>query len=551
MTRREAREAEQRRAALLAQQQEQAAASSSPPQPTPAPTPPQPAQPQWQAVLAEPHAAAAPQPAGPLNAPRRPVYDRDPAHRPDQPVPAAMQASPHPPAQHWQDPRTAAGQPSPAQPPLPAQPPAQSWPAAQQPAAERDTTFRWQLDDPQPSARSDDRHDRLPWDDQLQTLTDDADDEPHGRLSRAERRALKRGGSHDEDRPRGRGGWGCLIGLLIVGALVAGAYFFLQGPISAVMERFTPAEDFEGSGTGEVIFMIHDGDTGSDIAENLVDEGVTASYDAFYDLLLEETPEPEFHPGAYLLAEEMSAEAALDALLDPAKKLENTVLITEGTWARDALAEASAVLEIPIEELQAAAANPQALGLPSEATSVEGFLFPATYTFDPDATAQEIVQTMVTESLAAFDAAGVAPEDRYRVATLASLIQREGLPQDFTKVSRVIQNRLEQGMPLQFDSTVHYGLGDDSVVTTTDAEREDPANPYNTYVHQGLPPGPIGNPGAEAIQAALNPADGTWLYFVTVNPETGETVFTSTFEEHEAAAEQFYQWLEEHPDYGQ
>jgi UPF0755 protein len=339
--------------------------------------------------------------------------------------------------------------------------------------------------------------------------------------------------------------------LLVVAALGAGAFFFLQGPINAVIERFTPAEDYSGSGTGELVFMIHEGDTGSDIAENLVDEGVTASYDAFYDLLLAQTPEPEFHPGAYRLAEEMSAQAALDALVNPANKLENTVLITEGTWASEALAETAAVLEMPIEELQAAAANPQALGLPAEATSVEGFLFPATYTFDPGATAQQVVQTMVAESLEAFDAAGVAPEDRYRVATIASLVEREGLPQDFTKVSRVIQNRLDQGMLLQFDSTVHYGLGDNSVVTTTDAERADAANTYNTYVHAGLPPGPIGNPGAEAIQAALNPADGTWLYFVTVNPETGETVFTSTLEEHEAAAEQFYQWLEEHPDYGQ
>src|SRR5690606_6341553 len=124
--------------------------------------------------------------------------------------------------------------------------------------------------------------------------------------------------------------------------------------ISALVERFTPAADFDGPGTGEVIFMIHDGDTGADIAENLVDEGVTASYDALYDLLLAQTPEPEFHPGAYRLAEEMSAKSALDALLDPTRKLENTLLITEGTWARDALAEASAVLEIPIEELQAA-----------------------------------------------------------------------------------------------------------------------------------------------------------------------------------------------------
>jgi UPF0755 protein len=371
--------------------------------------------------------------------------------------------------------------------------------------------------------------------------------------SRAERRnsASEYPVHEDHERPKRRGPWGCLVGLVVVAALAVGAFFFLQGPINAVIERFTPAADYTGAGTGEVMFVIHAGDTGSDIAENLVADGVTASYDAFYDLLLDQSPEPEFHPGAYTLAEEMSAQAALDALLDPANKLENTVLITEGTWARDALAEASAVLEIPIEELEAAAANPQALGLPAEATSVEGFLFPATYTFNPGVTAQEVVQTMVAESLAAFDAAGVAPEDRYRVATVASLVEREGLPQDFTKVSRVIQNRLDQGMLLQFDSTVHYGTGDNSVVTTTDAERADAANPYNTYVHAGLPPGPIGNPGAEAIQAALNPADGPWLYFVTVNPETGETVFTSTIEEHEAAAEQFYQWLEDHPDYGQ
>jgi len=89
----------------------------------------------------------------------------------------------------------------------------------------------------------------------------------------------------------------------------------------AVIERFTPAADYSGTGTGEVTFMIHEGDTGSSIAQNLVDEGVTASYDAFYDLLLEQSPEPEFHPGAYRLAEEMSAKAALDALMDPANKL--------------------------------------------------------------------------------------------------------------------------------------------------------------------------------------------------------------------------------------
>ena len=92
---------------------------------------------------------------------------------------------------------------------------------------------------------------------------------------------------------------------------------------------------------------------------------------------------------------------------------------------------------------------------------------------------------------------------------------------------------------------MHYGIGDDSTVETSDAERADPANPYNTYVHPGLPPGPIGNPGDVAIDAALNPADGPWLYFVTVNLETGETVFSATLEEHEVAVQQFLQYLED------
>lgn len=375
------------------------------------------------------------------------------------------------------------------------------------------------------------------------------------RPSRAERRAVTSDPYDEPEKPRRRGAWGCLIGLVVVIALGVGAFFFLQGTINSIIERFTPAADYSGQGTGEVVFMIHEGDTGSSIAENLVDEGITASYDAFYDLLLEETPEPQFHPGAYLMAEEMSARAALDALLDPANKLENTFVIQEGMWAKNALAEAALVTGIPIEELQAAAANLPALGLPPEATSVEGFLFPATYTVEPGVTAEGLVKMLVDRSFQALDAAGVAPQDRWRTIVKASLIEREaGLRDDYYKVSRVIENRLnpelfDSGL-LQFDSTVHYGLGDDSVVTTTDDQRADPANPYNTYVHPGFPPGPIGNPGDLAIDAALHPAEGTWLYFVTINLDTGETVFSSTIDEHDAAVELFLAWLEEHPEYG-
>jgi len=388
-----------------------------------------------------------------------------------------------------------------------------------------------------------------------QAVAEQLVEEPEARPSRTERRAVA-SDPFEPEKPKRRGAWGCLVGLLIVAALGAGAFFFLQGPISSIMERFTPAADYTGDGTGELVFMIHDGDTGSSIAENLVDEGVTASYDAFYDLLLEETPEPEFHPGAYMLAEEMSARSALDALLDPANKLENTFVIPEGTATVDALPAISEGSGIPLEELQAAAAEPPAsYGLPAEATSLEGFLFPATYTLDPGLDAHAVLQTLVDRQFEALDAAGVAPADRWRTIVLAALVQREaGLREDYYKVARVFLNRLdpaqwESGL-LESDATVAYGTGNTHLVTTTDAERADAANPYNTYVHPGLPVGPISNPGDLAIDAAVHPADGPWLFFVTWNLDTGETIFSTTVEEHEAAVDKWLAWMDEHPEYG-
>ncbi|WP_353810048.1 endolytic transglycosylase MltG [Agromyces sp. SYSU T00194] len=364
---------------------------------------------------------------------------------------------------------------------------------------------------------------------------------------------LEFGDAHETAPPRRRGGWGCLIVVLIIVGALVGGYFAVQAPLATFMERFEPAPDYSGAGTGELVFMIEDGDTGEDIAANLHDQGVTASFDAFYELILEQNP--VFYPGAYQLAAEMSAQAALDALLDEANRLENTFVITEGMWADNALSAAAQGTGIPVEDLEAAASDPAALGLPDEATTVEGFLFPATYTFGPDATAEEVVRTLVDRQFQALDEAGVAPEDRWETIIIASMLEREaGLRDDYYKVSRVIRNRLSDDSPtnglLQFDSTVHYGIGEDGVITTTDAERADASNPYNSYVHPGLPPGPIGNPGDLGIDAALHPADGTWVYFVTVNLDTGETVFSTTLAEHEAAVAQYQAWLRDHPEYG-
>jgi UPF0755 protein len=147
-----------------------------------------------------------------------------------------------------------------------------------------------------------------------------------------------------------------------------------------------------------------------------------------------------------------------------------------------------------------------------------------------------------------YESLGIPEDELDETLIIASLIQGEAAAaDDLPKVSRVIRNRLEEGEPLGFDSTIHYIAQERGRAGTTDEQRgvEDP---YNTYLNAGLPPGPINSPGVAAIEAALNPAEGDWMYFVTVNPETGETVFTETFEEHQEQVERFNQWCRDNPD---
>ena len=124
-----------------------------------------------------------------------------------------------------------------------------------------------------------------------------------------------------------------------------------------------------------------------------------------------------------------------------------------------------------------------------------------------------------------------------QVIVMASLVQAEGgRLSDYPKIARVIYNRLKQGIPLELDSTVLYGLNKFGIIASN--QQLTSTSPYNTYKYKGLTPGPIDSPGDAAIKAVLNPAPGTWLYFVTVNPKTGETKFTSS-------AAQFQQFREE------
>lgn len=370
--------------------------------------------------------------------------------------------------------------------------------------------------------------------------------------TRSERRralAASTGGS----RPRRRGrAVRAIIAVVVILAVfgAAGAFVWVQfrpqvEAVQSLLGGHDENPDYSGSGTGTVRVTILSGQTGSDIGATLKKAGVVESVGAFYQAVVATKPDPVFQPGVYQLRHRMSAEAALERLQDPDARLANTAVITEGQGQAAILPLLAQATKVPLADLTAAAADPTAYGLPAGARNLDGFLFPATYSFDPGTSAHDVIKTLVDRSFQAYDQAGVAPADRFRVATLASIVQKEaGSTDDMPKVSRVFTNRLDAGMPLQSDATVAYGAGVQRVFTT-DQERADASNPYNTYAHAGLPVGPIGNPGDAAIDAALHPVPGPWLYFVTVNLRTGETVFSATAAEHEAAVAQLQAWCKQ------
>ncbi|MFC6324288.1 endolytic transglycosylase MltG, partial [Microbacterium koreense] len=360
-------------------------------------------------------------------------------------------------------------------------------------------------------------------------------------------------------RRRRIGGWIALgVVLAIFGGLAAGGWYVwttYEDQIRAVMGWEEPNDYEDGLANGEAILTIVSGDTGASISPKLYESGVTMTPEAFYDYLIDEGLNPPFEPGVFQLQRQMSSAAALEAIMDPANRLENTAQLREGLTVEQSLPILSESLGIPLEDFQAAVADPSAYGV--SADSLEGWLFPATYTFTPEVTAVEVVQTLVNRAVQSLDAAGVPEADRQRILTIASIIQREArFEEDMQKVSTVIVNRLDPDNQetfglLQMDSTAQYGYGemhDGTVSSSEEALTDD--NPWNTYVYPGLPIGPISNPGDTAIASAMNPAEGEWLYFVTVNLDTGETVFTTNIDDHNRAVDQWISWCRDNPDSG-
>lgn len=342
----------------------------------------------------------------------------------------------------------------------------------------------------------------------------------------------------DTTEPQKRRGHGCLPMLLVFSVLAAGVWFGGRLVYDEISSRLGPPPDYAGPGQGSVLYEVKEGDSPGEIARELKAAGVVKSVDAFNDAAHKSDRSRNIQVGYYQLKKHMKASQALAVLVDPDNLVQSLVVVPEGARVRQIVATIVDKTDITRRAVTSALANPKAIGLPAEANgNPEGYLFPATYTVPPKQDAVGLIRQMVAKSVeveksldikAKASKLGLSPE---QILTVASIIEYEAnVSEDYPKVARVLYNRMKRGMALQLDSTVAYVSKRSGDVWTTAEERAN-TSLYNTYVHVGLPPGPIGSPGEATIEAALNPADGNWLFFVP-DYEANTTRFSATLAEH-------------------
>lgn len=333
--------------------------------------------------------------------------------------------------------------------------------------------------------------------------------------------------------------------IMFVALLVTFAASFTFSWIKASTQA-TQVEDYLGPGGEKVLVSVPEGSTGADIAALLVKADVIQSEQPFIDAFNENPRANSIQPGVYYLKSKIPAKEAVAALLDPASKAEYTITIPEGMTTSQIYEKYANVYKMTTDEVKKQAEEAKKDFLPPEAGGIiEGWLAPGQYNFMPTTTVKDALQAMVDQRIKELEKSGVSKDMWQRQLIIASITEKEvSRAQDYPKVSRVIENRLAKDMLLQLDSTVLYGLGKSEIVLSgSDLETD---TPYNTYIHKGLPPSPICNPGIDVLKATANPPEGDWLFWVTVNLTTGETKFSSTHEEHEKYAEEFRMWYEEH-----
>ncbi|MFK4147263.1 endolytic transglycosylase MltG [Streptomyces sp. NPDC004065] len=368
------------------------------------------------------------------------------------------------------------------------------------------------------------------------------------------RSGRKGAGGKGKSGKKRRNGCACLVVVLVFGGGVAGAGYY---GYTFYQNRFGAAPDYTGNGTAETVAVeIPQGAGGYDIGRALKKAGVVKSVDAFVAAQSQNPQGKQIQAGAYLLKKEMSAASAVTLMLDP--RSQSNVLVRPGERNAQVYAAIDKQLDLAGGTTKKTAAKEyKSLGLPAWANDnrniidpLEGFLYPGTYPAAKGMKPEAVLKQMVVQASQAYarydlaaKAKGLGLANPLQVVTVASLVQAEGKTHDdFRKMAEVVYNRLkptntETNQLLQFDSTFNYLKGE-SKIHISEKEINSNKNPYNTYTNKGLPPGPIGNPGEEALRAALNPTDEGWIYFVATDG-MNKTEFARTYAEFQKLKDKF------------
>lgn len=293
--------------------------------------------------------------------------------------------------------------------------------------------------------------------------------------------------------------------------------------------RLQPNNDFSPNNPGsEIVVLVQDGELGSSIAQNLENQGVVKSATKFIEEFNRDPKASGISPGSHSIQTQIPARIAIEQLLDP-KRMKSALVVREGSTFASVLSLLKKNENIDRTKTGYGSVKPV---YANSRNSLEGSLFPARYSFEANTSVEKALKTMVAKAKSEYTRLGVdAGFDKYKpfeVLTIASMVQIEGDPSNFSKVARVIYNRLKIGMALQLNATVQYATNSQGQIMLSNKATKI-NSPYNTYRFAGLPPTPIANPSNDAIEATLNPAIGDWLYFITVAPK--DTRFTKDFTE--------------------
>lgn len=331
-----------------------------------------------------------------------------------------------------------------------------------------------------------------------------------------------------------RGGCGgCLVRSLLVLILLiaiggAGLYFYLVRPYKGFQN--------------ETFIEIAKGTTTRGMANQLAQSGVIQSPWQFLAVRVLR-PSAPLQAGEYRFATPTSVWTVYDRIAR-GDIFYYELTVPEGSNMFDIAAAIEHLGIMPSTEFLKAAQNPAMIhDVAPEAPTLEGYLFPSTYRLTRHITAAEVCELMTATFRKQWRQ--LAKQNRGKsanqIVTLASLVEKEtGVPAERPTVAGVYENRLRAGMALDCDpTTIYAALLEHRYRGTIYRSDLESLNPYNTYKHAGLPPGPIANPGAASLEAALAPADTSYLYFVARGDGSGGHRFSSTIEEHERAVQQY------------